>query len=1129
MILTRISKLYSLTVVHYYIMTSSIPLMKIFITITCSLALNFSGRAQATQPQSEPVRIINNPNSPYLEIRNGLLGIVIPKANSFNKENPNGSLAPIQAFIYRDGSYSDDSPNYLSAPAQPLAFSVVKKKVTPEEVTIMLGYRFNKPKYVYGKKVYKGGEAGPGYYNTTISVKRGQPYMMIEEDADFDINYQVKVSGGLKPDQARYRGWSSTGVEWGYEKPGVKYRPENERGFPMDATIDIRYDAKYKFWPLKNWEPAGGEVNSGRYWMLYNRIGNEQTNLLGFFHGRPSRLIGSVHSGIHFESMPAENVDVGNLKDLSKNVVELNVRIVRNGPDLSWYPRKRFQWGVFISTKKDLLPPTAIQPIGLVLNKASGLGDKIDQYAGKKAMLVPSFFQAGIYMEPGKVARLIKLVKNNEEFYQKLARIDPAYKPVWDAWRYPDSGRSAIRNIIRFGRELRKQMKEGEGIYNFLTRYWMGSNNFKNYALQIACLFADKTISITVREKEEMESMVAMMARIVWDNDNVPIADDAGVNYGPANMSFMYRNNARSFFALLLARDPEFKERAKLVLAATKNDILNVIYENGASIGNPHYTQASIEPVLFTMLQLKQAGVTDLFKGNERIRKFTGFYTSLLTPPSVRFKGYRKLISFGDGSEESAPAFGLLASGLEDIDPSLSNMLYYVFENGAPRITLFGSLALSVDLVREHNAIFKTSSSNYKGYMSHLRSGVNSNNETAVWILNGDSLYDHRTDDAGEIAIYALKAPLSLSRSSFYTPHATDARIRSVVVPESLFPEWNGPAQPITGRSLTNRTWPKSDQTLFAKLGQSVVSESIMQSKEAKWIRRVVLIDVVPQSPVIIIYDSVTNNKPNIWSMLFMSEGPVQTSAGFVEPEKKINDGEKIIELPKATTTYPVKPGLSRFGFTGQSWKEDLQPSRGINWQLYTYTKSPSAFSISQWTTTWQTDRESHEFRETNNRSYSEEQQILRLKTDQPLLSVILPFMKNFNPYGEVKTIPEGIIVSHESGNYCITAEFCYFSGNQKTILTSFGEGTIHYDEMTISGGVTEVESIPKSVTIRIHGNSGTRKIILPGNFIAAANDKNCTIRLIDKFSEITIPYTNKNADLVSGEKGYSEYIFRRQ
>ena len=145
-------------------------------------------------------------------------------------------------------------------------------------------------------------------------------------------------------------------------------------------------------------------------------------------------------------------------------------------------------------------------------------------------------------------------------------------------------------------------------------------------------------------------------------------------------MIYMYQHNARYFFA----NDPEFSNRAKDILRKVKADLDNAIYSNGSSFGNPHYTQATMDPLLFTLLQLKQAGVANLFRGNSDIYHFIDFYKSLLTPPSLRYIGFRKLVSFGDGSEESANTFGLLAAGLEDSDPKLSNELYFIFENGAP-------------------------------------------------------------------------------------------------------------------------------------------------------------------------------------------------------------------------------------------------------------------------------------------------------------------------------------------------------------------------------------------------------------------------------------------------------------
>ena len=139
---------------------------------------------------------------------------------------------------------------------------------------------------------------------------------------------------------------------------------------------------------------------------------------------------------------------------------------------------------------------------------------------------------------------------------------------------------------------------------------------------------------------------------------------------------------------MLLAQDPEFSERARQAAVKVNEDINISVYANGASFGSPHYTQATLDPILFSMLQLKQAGVADLFRTNPKIKKFAEFYSTLITPPSVRFGLNRKLISFGDGSEESAATFALLAEGLKEVDPSLSARLFHIFNNGPQRFTL---------------------------------------------------------------------------------------------------------------------------------------------------------------------------------------------------------------------------------------------------------------------------------------------------------------------------------------------------------------------------------------------------------------------------------------------------------
>jgi hypothetical protein len=120
------------------------------------------------------------------------------------------------------------------------------------------------------------------------------------------------------------------------------------------------------------------------------------------------------------------------------------------------------------------------------------------------------------------------------------------------------------------------------------------------------------------------------------------------------------------------------------VLNEVKANIRNNIYGNGSTFGTPHYTQPAIEPILFSALQLKYAGIADLFREEPLIKKFADFYSSLLTPPSPRFGNNRKIISFGDGSEESAVVFALLASGFENLFPDLSNNLTLFSKTGLP-------------------------------------------------------------------------------------------------------------------------------------------------------------------------------------------------------------------------------------------------------------------------------------------------------------------------------------------------------------------------------------------------------------------------------------------------------------
>ncbi len=1073
------------------------------------------------------VKLENFESDNYWKLSNGLVGIILVKEKKIGSAQAQKFLAPIQSLIYADGTFSDESPNFLVTATDPVSIEVTVVKNDGDECVIRYYYSFKKKQFYYGKKTYKGGDAGNGFYKATIRLRKDAKSIMIEEESDYDIFYSIKISNGIRPDKARYRGWSAISKDYGYEPSGQVYRAEHERGYPLDATVDLNINKPFVYPKLVLWEPAGGENNSGRYWIIYNSKAKETGNIMGFFQGKPSKLFAVKETGPRLRVYPADRITE------KEPYVSIDMAIDRLAPDQSFATRRRFEWGIFIGTQKDILDPAATQPIAIEMNQQSGISKRVDNYITKGAQLVPAFYKGAIYLPEEKIQLLIKKVKNDQSFYEKVCSIDGLYKPVFDAWRFPDSAKSLLKSILQWNNKIQKEYKNGEGSYAWDLRYWKGAINFKFYALASSFLFAGRTIEISPADKKEIEQMLALMARVVWDEDNTPTFDSSGINLGPENMIYMYQNNARYFFALLYANDPEFSVKSKAILNKVKSDLDNAVYNNGSSFGNPHYIQATMDPLLFTMLQLKQAGIANLFKNNTIIYRFVDFFKSLLTPPSVRFNGYRKLISFGDGSEESTVTFGLLAAGLEDSDKKLSDELYTIFENGAPHLSIYGPLSLSTDISQQHTGLSRISTSNFTGYLTHLRYNVNTPNETAIWILNGDSLYDHRTDDAGEIAIYALGAPLSVGRSCFYYPSATDARIKSVVVPHAQFPEWSSNAQPINIRSLTNRTWPISEQISFANLGRSSVSESLMQSNELKWVRRVTAINSFNDRPLIIIYDSVSGSEGNIWSMFFSSEGPIQTPMGSVEPVEKIYDNNNRKELPQGTVPKKLNPGWSYFHFTGQKWNHLFHTAGGINWSLSFLSKVNTEFSLAQWTTTWQNDAESREFQKTNNKPYADKQQILRLKSSEPITAVITPFRKGIGTIQQpIKQISPGYHLFVQNKDSIVFTQDGYYSNTNDTtkLFALFLKDKIFsYNYVTMAGGPLEIEATEKFIKIRVHGGSGTRKIKLPFSGLKLITPSSQVKSLIrEQQTEITISYINPTMDLLSSNNSFTEWIWSR-
>jgi hypothetical protein len=1061
-----------------------------------------------------------NRKTGFLEIRNGLVGIALPWERAVNSGNWN--YAPIQSFIYGQNIYSDNTLNLLKAATAPvyLKTSVVRK--SESEIAVKLEYGFQKKENGPGQEKIKTGMDSRGFYSCLVTVRKSEEIIVIEEDANYDIEYGVKISNGLYPDKARYRGWQSTSVKDGYEAQGMLYRSEDARGYPMDATVDLDYSRPYTFPRLSLWDPPGGEINTGRYWILYNSLAETESVILGFFQGKPSRLIGAHHVGPSLRLLPQDP------DNNEKKTAELFIKIDRRAPDNIWHPRKRYQWAVYISTKKNLKEPRNTQPIGLALNKVAGIGENIKSYVTKPARLMPSFYTGGIYMESEKIARLQQSIRNSDKVYRRICELEPGYKAVWDSWYSIDSAKSLLRQLKELKTTLEDQYRSGEGIYQSRYRYWKGVLNYKYYAICASALFSNKAFPLSLADKKELEQLVVLMARILWDDNNVPLFDSAGVNFGPANMPFQYRNTGRFFFALMLANDPEFSARARKVPAAIKKDIDDAIHTNGASFGSPHYTQATIDPILFSALQLKQSGLGDLFKTEPKITAFAKFYLSMLTPASCRFEGKRKIISFGDGAEESVSTFGLLATGLGNVNKTLSEELAAAYFNGPPRFSYAGPMPLAVDVLNNVEKKLSVANSNFSGYLSHFRSAENQKFENAFWILNGDRYSDHRHDDAGQVAIYALGAPLSLSSSSFYYPAATDSRIKSVVVPEKIFPEWTGQEQPINSRSLTNRTWPVSGLIEFANLGPVVLSKVLMRSEDKSWFRTVVHFSLHDDMPGFIFYDSVAGYDTNIWSIPMMSQGHIKSPAGLILPEKRMHNTE-LQQLPKPTDQKNIPAGWNEFQFTGQEWKSHF--SNGINWQLFIYSSQPTGLTVSHWGTTWQNSTEKDEFKKTNGRSYTEEQQILRLKFQNSLMAVLLPYIKSAQPYQNLSNGKNAGFLKfrQKEDEITIGPDFLYVRSNGEEAIFLLGtKGNWEKDGIHLKGGVMSLQVNDSLAVVRVHGASGKRSFSLPvRKLVPITKYQNLILKSSGNTTQVAIDYSNINQDLMPGEKGYKEFVFK--
>jgi hypothetical protein len=1035
----------------------------------------FAGRAPKQFPNA--LRLKTLPD--YYEITNGVTGVRVARPDVARDM----TLAPIQGILLRNGVWTAVGPNRLNTEPGPTprplaAFKATAKLVEegPLEVSIEVDYSYNRPDLQYGNKVLIPG--GQGFYKSTVTIQADSPSVMIEDDTDMDLMYRLNVYPEIEPDQGRYRGHHATSVEFGREPGGIPYRPWNERP-SMDAVRDFSYDLPvYSSYVTGNqgsynllqrmaqWSPW--IANSGWYWMVYKKTAAGDRPLIGIFAGPTSRLLGAGNSGPGLSFLP---------RDANGNkVAAIEFQSNRRFPDAAVYRQVRVAWGIFSGSKAgDLGDPSTVQNIGREMNVHSGINlNKIHRYQLPDAY--PTDGCRPLYMSTGAFRKLASRVRTDKAYYDYLYNAEPTARSLLEMWRSASLQKAAVaaEEITRLAQSILQAMVNGDGIYDLQDHYWMGGLQMDRAALTTSALLCDA--SLPDPQKRSLIDDLVLFASILWDNDFVPLFDGAGISLGTANMP-VQQSEYRNLFALMLAGHPMMSERAKTVISNVSASLNAEINEYGSQRGSPHYANASMEPLLDMMQQIKANTPIDLFRSEPRVVKFADFYMNLLTPPEPRFGGLRKLISLGDGSTESSSLFGQMATGFANVNATLSRRLMDAWiSSGKMESGFHGSTILKIDdsLPSEpmnlHNAVFP-------GWFTVLRNGSGTTAETALWFVNGDFYSDHRHQDQGSLALYALGTPISIDWGSMYYPQAAGAYMHSSVLPESaLGSPWNADNPALNAGTSPWTT--STGATAFEDFEYSGHSSAHFISRTGTiWTRSVYSIHPDIRYPVILITDTFTGpeataNKVSTLNM--MAQNFVGTPLGpVIPPLRSWNQDGSRKELPSATPAVALAPGTNRFQFTGQ-W--------GVDWNLYTDSSRPQEFVLGDWSHDWHPTMEQDEFRKANGRPFKERQYILRVKGTGPFRTLLVPY-RSGTESPELKSGKQFTLRTTVGEAWLIDEQYYAFKRDNQIALATFSDQPAAAYDIAISGGPTEVAIRNGKATITIHGTKGIRRVHVPGTW----------------------------------------------
>ena len=1047
--------------------------------------------APGPAPAAAPgVKVVEIPDG--YEITNDRVGLRVPKTPADLARTP----SPIQGLRFQDGTWTAVGPNLMERPAKAMTVEFLENG--PLVVRVKVAYVYDKgPLHCSNPNPkYPDVPAGEGPYTTTIELQAGQPSITFEEECETDLAYKVDLTAGLNPDKAQYRGHHATSTDAGMDPDGTVYGyyGKNKILARHDALVNLKFDGAAKdrwsgtTYPfMSHWDPWG--VNTGFYWQLYDSRTGGSDHLFGIFAGPASRLISPGNTGV---SLDAFTVD-------GQPRIGLQVRFKRFCPTQTYTTHMRFGWGIFLGKKSvDLKPPMEVQGInpqmslhgGVNLTKVGRLPAVFpDPKAGYGNLYAPATVWKGV----ADALREEKL-KGGRTLYSQQYGANPYLGTLLEFWAdpTPEAAKKAADAVNGFAKTYLDTLVNGEGIYEHALHYFMGAGKMSGYLIWIDQLLASDQLA--PEEKAKLKRSAALFATALWDNDVSPMQDDAGVNWGPANMSSMWRGTCYTY-TLFLADHPDFRGKVEAVRKEALGLLCDYTGESGACSAGSHYTEASMTPILNLLQQMQMRGIADAFATEKRLAKYAEWEMQLSTPPEVRFGGLRKFIAVGDASTEQNVRLGQLGTGFAKSNPALSARLMGMWKAmGNPQNNFFGASLLKVEPSLPATSP-RLGDARFDGWMSVLRHGWETPDESAVFFINGDTLSDHRHNDQGEVIVYALGAPLSLDFGSMYNPRSSGGLMHSIALPESwLGHAWDADLVPLDappgpgGRS----SWWNTQPLPFLSFRESASTGARFSphgsTADTRWERTVRFLHPDPAHPVLVIDDVFTgkdlDGKPVVSTLNMMAQGPVSTPSGLVTPLERTsppNQNLTPVQLPSASTPFELPSGLNKFSFTGQ-WL--------IDWDLYTEAAAPMQALIGHWGHQSHPSGEANQFVRAQKRPFEERQHILRLRGKDRMRMILLPYRKGERP-DHLAVAKQDAATVIRSGAMTLTLTGHGFScenGGSRS-LTSFGPEPVEGFGVKLSGGPAEVTLGASSGRLVITGSAGTRAIELPEGWSLRTQD----------------------------------------